>query len=104
MADLRRKNGRDEPWALTYWGVGNENWGCGGSMRPEYYADEYRRYQTYVRNFGERQLYKIACGPRNDDYHWTEVLMQNSRSMRGHFLMNGLSPVSYTHLCYAMVP
>ena len=96
MADLRRKNGRDEPWALTYWGVGNENWGCGGSMRPEYYADEYRRYQTYVRNFGERQLYKIACGPRNDDYHWTEVLMQNSRSMRGHFLMNGLSLHYYT--------
>jgi len=48
MADLRRKHGRQEPWRIKYWGVGNENWGCGGSMRAEYYADEYRRYQTYA--------------------------------------------------------
>ncbi len=54
MADLRRQNGREEPWRLKFFGVGNENWGCGGNMRPEYYADLYRRYQTYVRNFGEQ--------------------------------------------------
>jgi len=46
MADLRRKNGREAPWKVRYFGVGNENWGCGGNMRPEYYADLYRRYQT----------------------------------------------------------
>ena len=63
MANLRRENGSDEPWHLKYFGVGNENWGCGGSMRPEYYADEYRRYQTYVRNYGSEKIYKIACGP-----------------------------------------
>ena len=65
-------------------------------MRPEYYSDEYRRYQTYLRNFGGNQLYKIACGPRNDDYHWTDVLMKNSRNMRGDFLMHGLSLHYYT--------
>jgi len=32
MADVRRKNGRDKPWNVKYWGVGNENWGCGGNM------------------------------------------------------------------------
>ena len=48
---------------LKYLGVGNENWGCGGNMRPEYYADEYRRYQTFCRNYGDNKLYRIACGP-----------------------------------------
>lgn len=96
MADLRRRNGRDEPWKIKYWGVGNENWGCGGSMTAEHYANEYRRYQTYVRNFGDNRIAKIACGPRNDDYHWTEVLMKNARNMRGNFLMHGLGLHYYT--------
>ncbi|HEU5101290.1 MAG TPA: alpha-N-arabinofuranosidase [Roseiflexaceae bacterium] len=96
MADLRAQHGHAAPWSVKYWGVGNENWGCGGNMTAEYYADEYRRYQTYVRNFGGNQIYKIACGPRNDDYHWTDVLMQNSRNMRGNFLMHGLSLHYYT--------
>lgn len=77
MADLRRKNGREKPWKLKYLGIGNENWGCGGGMRPEYYADEYRRYQTYCRNFSGNELYKIACGPNVDDYSWTEKLISN---------------------------
>ncbi len=77
MAELRRKNGRDKAWKLKYLGIGNENWGCGGNMRPEYYADEYRRYQTYCRNFSGNELFKVACGPNADDYHWTEVLMEN---------------------------
>ena len=96
MADLRRRNGREEPWQVTFWGVGNENWGCGGNMRAEYYADEYRRYQTYVRNFGTNQIYKIACGPRNDDYHWTDVLMQHARTARGTYRMHGLALHYYT--------
>jgi alpha-N-arabinofuranosidase len=51
MSNLRAKNCRIEPWKLTYFGVGNENWGCGGNMRPEYYTDIYRRYSSYVRDF-----------------------------------------------------
>ena len=51
MANLRRKNGRDKPWKIKYFGVGNENWGCGGNMTTEYYSDLYKRYQTYVRNY-----------------------------------------------------
>jgi alpha-L-arabinofuranosidase len=91
MANWRRENGRDEPWKLTYFGVGNENWGCGGNMRPEYYADLYRRYQTYVRNYGGNKIYKIAGGANVDDYNWTEVLMKNA-----HWLMDGLSLHYYT--------
>jgi alpha-N-arabinofuranosidase len=79
MANLRRQNGRQEPWKLTYFGVGNENWGCGGNMRPEYYADQYRRYATYVRNFGGNKVFKIACGPNGDNYQWTDVLMREAK-------------------------
>ena len=60
MADWRRANGRKDPWTVKYFGIGNENWGCGGNMRPEYYADVYKRYQTYVRNFSDNRIYKIA--------------------------------------------
>ena len=77
MADLRRKNGREEPWKLKYFGVGNENWGCGGSMRPEYYADVYRQYSTFIK---DRSIYKIAGGPNYNDYNWTEVLMKHIRN------------------------
>ncbi len=91
MADLRRKNGREEPWSLKYFGVGNENWGCGGNMRAEYYADEYRRYNTYLRNFGGNKLFRIACGSSGLDYNWTEVLMREAGSK-----MDGLSLHHYT--------
>ncbi|WP_373293964.1 alpha-N-arabinofuranosidase [Paenibacillus albidus] len=91
MAGWRRDNGQEQPWRLKYFGVGNENWGCGGNMRPEYYADLYRRYQTYSRNYGDNKLYKIAGGANVDDYNWTEVLMREA----GRF-MDGLSLHSYT--------
>jgi alpha-N-arabinofuranosidase len=88
MASLRRANGRPEPWPLTYWGVGNENWGCGGHMTALQYAGEFRRYQGYCRHFGGRPLYKIACGHADD---WNEVLLREA----GRF-MNGLSVHYYT--------
>ncbi|MCM3164160.1 alpha-N-arabinofuranosidase [Metabacillus litoralis] len=91
MANWRQENGREKPWELTYFGVGNENWGCGGNMRPEYYADLYRRYQTYVRNYGNNKIYKIAGGANVDDYNWTEVLMREAGR-----LMDGLSLHYYT--------
>lgn len=77
MADLRKTNGREVPWKLKYFGIGNENWGCGGSMRPEMYADEYRKFQSYCKNYSGNILYKIACGPTTADYNWTEKIMQN---------------------------
>ena len=72
----RWANGRKDPWNVKFWGVGNENWGCGGNMRPEYYADEFRRYQTYCRQYGDNKLYKIACGPNAGDYKWTDAVMR----------------------------
>ena len=73
MADLRRSNGRIEPWKIKYWGVGNENWGCGGSMRAEYYTDLFLRYSTFCADYGDNKLYKIACGPAgNLPLKWLE--------------------------------
>ena len=77
MADLRKANGHEKPWKVDYFGVGNENWGCGGNMTPEYYANEYRRYQTYVRNYdGNAPIQKVCCGANVDDYHWTSKVLE----------------------------
>jgi len=76
MANLRRANGRDAPWRVRYFGVGNENWGCGGNMTPEYYADLYNRFQTYVRNYSGNRIVKVACGPGSENYHWMRVVME----------------------------
>lgn len=91
MADLRTKNGDKEAWKVKYFGVGNESWGCGGNMTPEHYANEYRRYQTFCRNYADNKLYKIACGANVDDYNWTEGVMK----IAGNF-MDGLSLHYYT--------
>lgn len=91
MARLRRKNGRDKAWKVKYLGVGNESWGCGGSMRPEYYSDLYRRYATYCRNYDDNRLFKIASGASDYDYNWTKVLMDRVGGR-----MDGLSLHYYT--------
>ena len=93
MAELRKKNGREKPWNVKFFGVGNENWGCGGNMTAEYYSNEYKRYATYVRRYSkEIPIYKIACGANNVDYNWTETLMKNAARH-----MNGLSLHYYTY-------
>ena len=76
MARLRRANGRDAAWKVPFWGIGNEAWGCGGNMRPEYYVDEARRYATFCRNHGDNTLYRIAAGASDDDLKWTRALME----------------------------
>lgn len=91
MARLRRQNGRDKAWKVKFIGVGNESWGCGGSMRPEYYADLYRRYSTYCRNYDGNRLFKIASGASDYDYNWTETLMKNVGGR-----MDGISLHYYT--------
>ncbi|MCQ2537816.1 MAG: alpha-N-arabinofuranosidase [Lachnospiraceae bacterium] len=97
MADLRKANGNEDPWTVDFFGVGNENWGCGGNMTPEYYANEYRRYQTYVRHYPDSKnpdkprIYKVACGANAADYNWTDVVMK----IAGNY-MDGLSLHYYT--------
>ncbi len=99
MADLRKKNGHEEPWDVNFIGVGNENWGCGGNMRPEHYANEYRRYSTYCRNYTDKKMYKIMGGPNVDDYNWTETTMKTI-GKSGTYpadLISGISLHYYVH-------
>ena len=91
MAKLRQQNGREKPWKVKYLGVGNESWGCGGNMRPEYYSDLYRRYAVYCRNYDKNKLYKIASGASDYDYDWTQTLMRRVKKD-----MSGLSLHYYT--------
>ena len=85
MANLRRQNGRAEPWKLPFFGVGNESWGCGGNMTPDYYADLYRRYNTFVKNYDRANpVTRFACGANGGDTNWTEVVMRDvGRRMQG---------------------
>lgn len=94
MAELRRKNGQQDAWRVNYFGVGNESWGCGGHMRPEYYADLYLRFNTYVRNYDKsKMIYRVACGPNVEDYDWTDKVMELA-----HEKIDGISLHYYTDI------
>lgn len=67
LARLRKANGSEKPFSVKYWGIGNELWGCGGSLSPGDYASEVRRFASFMRDFGGCGLHKIACGPRGND-------------------------------------
>lgn len=78
MSDWRKDNGREQPWKVRLWGIGNEAWGCGGNMRPEYYADEYRKFATFMSDWENTGgIFRIASGASDADYKWTETLMKN---------------------------
>lgn len=83
MASLRRANGRDRPWRVPFWGLGNEAWGCGGNLRADQYASLARQFATYARNHGDNRLYRIAVGANADDYGWTDALMRSFDDLSG---------------------
>jgi len=78
MSDLRKQNGREQPWKVSFWGVGNEAWGCGGNMTPEYYFNEFKKYSTFMTDWSNSdKIFRVASGANVADYHWTETLMKN---------------------------
>ncbi len=91
MTELRKKNGHEKSWGVKYWGIGNESWGCGGNMTAEYYSDQARRYATFMKNYGKNEIFKIACGPSDDDYNWTDVVMKQTAN-----IIDGLSLHHYS--------
>ena len=74
LAQERRRNGRASPWKVKYFGIGNESWGCGGDMRPEYEADVYRRYAMFV----HAPVVRVASGDGEGNAHLTEVMMERA--------------------------
>jgi alpha-N-arabinofuranosidase len=91
MANWRRKNGREKPWDVKFLGIGNESWGCGGDMRPEYYSDKLRQYSLYAKMYGQEKFERVGCGANGSDYNWTDVVMNRA----GHH-MDALSVHYYT--------
>jgi alpha-L-arabinofuranosidase len=80
MPILREQNGRKDPWKVKFWGVGNEVWGCGGNMKPEYYANIYKQYATFMTNWSndkDDRIFRVASGANSSDYNWTEVMMRD---------------------------
>ena len=83
MTALRKKNGREKPWKVKFWGVGNETWGCGGIMTADFYANELARYSWFLKNAGGSALYKISSGGLQEDYGWTDTIMKKWKSADG---------------------
>lgn len=92
MANERKQNGHPKPYNVKFWGIGNEAWGCGGEMTAEFYADQFRRYGSYAKNYPNARLRKVASGANSGDYHWTETLMKNVP----HGMMWGVGVHYYT--------
>jgi alpha-L-arabinofuranosidase len=84
MANLRRSNGRQQPWKVPFFAVGNESWGCGGNMTAEYYMDNFSRYNSFVKDYPGNKVYRVASGGLETDYHWTEVMMKWSAEQSNH--------------------
>jgi alpha-L-arabinofuranosidase len=76
MTKLRKQNGREKPWNVKYFGIGNEAWGCGGNMTPEHYSNLCRQYATYL-NYAGPGMTKIASGASDYDVNWTDVVMKS---------------------------
>jgi alpha-L-arabinofuranosidase len=97
LADERASNGDKEPFGVTYWGVGNESWGCGGNMTPAEYAGQYRRFVTQFPGYSRPFL--VATGPRghsaDGDIGWTTGFFE---AMRGATPPDGFSIHYYTDL------
>jgi alpha-N-arabinofuranosidase len=75
LGDMRAKSGFTDPFNVRYWGVGNESWGCGGNFTPEEYASEFRRYTTWIPEFGV-DLQLIGAGPNGNDIDWTHKFFE----------------------------
>lgn len=100
LSDERRANGREEAWEIPFWGIGNENWGCGGHMRPEQYADLYTQYHTFVRNYGDTPMMKIAAGMGGTDHNGEDIaiFMDKVMNRRHKIVMDGVSIHYYIFL------
>lgn len=100
LANLRRQNGREKSWPMPFWGIGNENWGCGGNMTPEFYADLYCQYQNFVRHYNDTPMMKIASGYGGSDPDGKDlaVFMDKITHRRYPVQTDGISIHYYVYL------
>ena len=93
----RAANGHPAPYRVPILGIGNENWGCGGSMTPEYYTDLLKVYARYARNYNpDQRMRRIAVGPDTADPSYTEAVMAAWKNKTWAWDIEGLSLHYYT--------
>jgi alpha-N-arabinofuranosidase len=95
-AQQRATDGSPDPLNVTFWGVGNENWGCGGNFSPEDYCTEFRRYASFVRGFGKK-LSVIACGPASNDVEWTNRFFR--KIFKDYWAFNNIDGFAAHYYC-----
>lgn len=100
LSNERRQNGREKAWAMPFWGIGNENWGCGGHMTPEQYADLYSQFHTFLRNYGDTPMMKIAAGMGGSDHNGDDIaiFMDKAMNRRHPVKTDGVSIHYYVYL------
>ncbi len=102
LAGIRASDGSKDPFNVTYWGIGNESWGCGGDFRPEQYVVEFRRFISWVPNYGLKLRF-IASGPGmaidDPQVNWTRGLFQELVA-KNTDLLNRVFGLSLHYYCW----
>jgi len=68
LAALRRANGREAPWRVPFWVIGNE---IMTMMTAEYFAGMFNHWREHFDG-----QFVVACGPNHENYDWTEGVMR----------------------------
>jgi alpha-N-arabinofuranosidase len=99
LANERRANGAEEPFGIRFWGIGNENWGCGGNMTPEEYAAAFARYRTFVFNYPGTEVQAIACGPNDNNWAWTRRFFETMKKRDGQCRLGHIQGFAAHYYC-----
>jgi len=98
LTDIREKSGREKPWNVKFWGIGNESWDCGGNMSVDHYINLYKQFATAMTSYSNTEkLFRVAVGPGGQGSAWTEEIMKNIPSRR----FEGLSVHHYSVINWA---
>jgi len=93
----RAANGHPLPYGVAMLGIGNESWGCGGSMTPDYYVSQLKIYARYARNYNsEQKMLRIAVGPDSADTSYTKAVMEAWKNKTWAWDIDGISLHFYT--------
>jgi alpha-L-arabinofuranosidase len=83
LTDIREKSGREKPWNVKFWGIGNESWDCGGNMSVDHYINLYKQFATAMTSYSNTEkLFRVAVGPGGPGSAWTEEIMKGIPARR----------------------
>ena len=97
----RAANGHPKPYRVKFLGLGNESWGCGGAMSPDFYVNQMRRYSRFVHDFnptqtGDLAMRRIAVGADGAKNDYIESVMKAWHDKDWSWDIEGVSLHSYT--------